>query len=290
MKDVRDTVSEHSTTSLIFQQILEHDTAILTAFHDGHTEEENLGYNRVLNAFLLTQRYGVSPIDGAYVGDLNAGAAEGVEDHSLFVVNLEDTTGFYIDLFKLGEYYCQNSILCIPKGGKGAFLKGANDTGFPGYKNIASVGDFHPRDDSETGAKHKDKPFYLETILTVADDRASRLPMYDICRELRIYTEHTGMFIRITAAPNPDFIPGSPEATMKRYHINTAVKDVEDAIRVAAAFKAKRKPAPGNWSKADVLKDGRMIGHVSYDCIFHERKRKQRISDQEKVEDAHVPK
>ena len=142
-----------SSLSRIYQHITEHESAIITAFRDDPSDTsmcdnadnnpDNKMRNRDLKAALLSSGYGVTAVDGSFIenySDLDNRVE--VKEDSFFVVNLKDDDGFKAMIETLGQKYCQDSVLLIPQGGKGAYLLGTNDTDFPGFGNEDLVGDF----------------------------------------------------------------------------------------------------------------------------------------------------
>lgn len=104
---------------------------------DFNTEEKKY-YNRELKAALLSYGYGVTQIRGSYK---EYGQTESQEE-SLFVVNLKDDPNFKKNIFKLSEYYNQDSFMYSPKGSDDGILIGTNNSPFPGYGNEMPSGTF----------------------------------------------------------------------------------------------------------------------------------------------------
>ncbi len=101
--------------------------------------EEKKFYNRELKAALLGLRYGVTNIRGSYK---EVGQNESQEE-SFLVVNLNDDPNFKNNIFKLSEYYNQDSFMYSPKDSDEGYLVGTNNAEFPGYGNEISSGKFH---------------------------------------------------------------------------------------------------------------------------------------------------
>jgi len=142
-----------SSISRAYEHMLEHETGFITAYRgdtadlskcrDNVSEEpENYKRNQELKALLLESGYGVTDVDGTYVEGFETEAAKEVKEHSFFVVNLNDDPGFKDALFSYSEFYCQDSYLYVPQGGKNALLIGTNNDEFPGYGNENNTGDF----------------------------------------------------------------------------------------------------------------------------------------------------
>lgn len=172
------------------KHMMAHDCAILTAFRndlndmsqcaDGaETPEEgvkNINRNRDLKATLLGMKIGVTKVDGSYVEDFDTPIAKEVKEASLFCVNLNDDGNFFDTIQKLGEKYCQDSVLCIPKGGEGAFLFGTNNAEFPGYGQRIDVGNANFGDEAEFMTKIRNKPMTFNEEQEVVLETYSALP------------------------------------------------------------------------------------------------------------------
>ena len=155
------------------KHIMSHDCAIITAFRGDiadfenctenamipEDEDTNMTRNRELKATLLGLGFGVTKVDGSYVEDFDTPKAVEVKENSLFCVNLKDESGFVKSIADLGEKYCQDSVLIIPKGGKGAFLLGTNMAEFPGYKQKEKVGNVSFGKESEFMTRIGNRPF-----------------------------------------------------------------------------------------------------------------------------------
>ena len=142
-----------SSISRTYEHMLNHDTAFMTAFRDNTKDRtkcredhsntmENLERNRQLKAVLLNKGYGVTAVDGTYVEDFGTEAAKEVKENSFFVVNLKDDPNFKASILGLGEHFCQDSVLFVPRGGEESFLIGTNNAEFPGYGKEESTGEF----------------------------------------------------------------------------------------------------------------------------------------------------
>jgi hypothetical protein len=162
-----------SSLSRIHQHITEHESAILTAFRDDPSDTsmcnnadnnpDNKMRNRDLKAALLSSGYGVTAVDGSFVenySDLENRVE--VKEDSFFVVNLKDENGFKAMIETLGQKYCQDSVLFVPQGGKGAYLLGTNDTDFPGFGNEDLVGDFIGGEENEFLSRVGGRPFVFK--------------------------------------------------------------------------------------------------------------------------------
>ena len=168
-----------SSLSRLYQHTQEHDTAIITAHRSDpeddtaclealpRTGNDNNTRNRVLKAALLRAGMGVTAVDGSYVEnfeDPDPLKRVEVSEESFFVVNLKDSGTFVDEVKKLGELFCQDSILIIPRGGTGAYLLGTNDTSFPGLGNEESVGDYSAGQEAEFMSRVRGRPFAFKEV------------------------------------------------------------------------------------------------------------------------------
>lgn len=191
---------KESSLSRLYQHMNEHDTAILTAYRNDPTDmsacvegaeapkegESNQIRNRNLKATLLAMKYGVTKVDGSYIENFNMPTAKEVSEDSLFCVNLHDDSNFVETIQKLGEKYCQDSVLIIPMGAKGAFLLGTNNTEFPGYGESVDVGDAKFGEEAEFMSRVGGRPISMgeEKLLEVYGDlsRNQRMAVEAIAR------------------------------------------------------------------------------------------------------------
>ena len=56
-----------SGLSRLYQHMMEHDSAIISAFRNEYPKKENYERSRELKAQLLSSGYGVTKVDGSYV-------------------------------------------------------------------------------------------------------------------------------------------------------------------------------------------------------------------------------
>jgi len=172
-------ILSESSLSRVMEHIQAHDCAVITAFRNDPTdvsscadkedaqtmqEEEgayknNLKRNRDLKAALLSSGYGVTKVKGTYVENFMEDNAVEVKEDSLFVVNRSDDQGFIDNVTNLGKKFCQDSVLIIPKGGKGAYLYGTNNADFPGLDNKETVGDFGAGREDQFMTRVQGRPF-----------------------------------------------------------------------------------------------------------------------------------
>lgn len=189
-----------SSLSRIFDHIMSHDCAIITAFRKDpfdrekcvckdldHSDESsalraNKMNNRDLKASLLAMGFGVTKVDGSFIENYNTTRAVEVKEDSLFVVNLEDRHGFFDVIAELGEKYCQDSVLIIPKGGREVFLLGTNFSDFPGYGEKVVVGRWKGGKEAEFMTKVRGRPFVFETYKDLS--RMERMAAKSIAKRI----------------------------------------------------------------------------------------------------------
>lgn len=175
-------ILKESSLSRVFTHIQEHDCAVISAQRNDpkdrskcgeasttntgkSPEEMNRKNSRDLKAALLSSGYGVTVVDGSYIEDFETPQAVEVSEKSFFVVNLKDSNGFLADIASLGEKFCQDSVLIIPKGGEGAYLLGTNKSDFPGYGDKVSVGGLKMGKEAEFMTRVKKRPFVFKESL-----------------------------------------------------------------------------------------------------------------------------
>lgn len=121
------------------------DNTFIGGLEIGHkfTSAENLNRTRQLKAKLLKLGYGVTEIGGTYIEGLKSDNPIPTVENSFFVTNINDDPNFFDELFKLSEYFNQDSFLYKPKGKKQAYLYGTNEDMFIGYGNRRIAGVLH---------------------------------------------------------------------------------------------------------------------------------------------------
>ena len=171
-----------SGLSRVHQHINAHDTAVITAFRNDPSSDEgcynaappaeqeesplkaNKARNRNLKATLLKMGYGVTRVDGSYIENFDdADNRKEVKEQSFFVVNLRDDPDFNNNINRLGQMFCQDSVLLIPQGGDGAFLLGTNET-WPGLGEKEDVGRFVAGKEAEFMSRVKGRPFVFREV------------------------------------------------------------------------------------------------------------------------------
>lgn len=139
--------------------------AELTAnFWDAPAEILNQEADKKLTAVLLYSKYKYTAIHGTYVENFMTQNAVEVRENSYFVVNDKDNPEFISDIIKLGEYFCQDSVLIMRKGGENNYLFGTNLSDFPGYHKKVQLGKFKPGIEGEFMTKIGNRPFVTEAF------------------------------------------------------------------------------------------------------------------------------
>ena len=188
-----------SSLSRLYRHMMAHDTAIITA-HRGNPNDDsncvdksqvtgdssNEVRNRDLKATLLALKYGVTNVDGSYIEDFNTPEAYEVAEDSFFVVNLKDDPNFTKYIVDLGDEFCQDAVLIIPKGGKGAYLHGTNNSEFPGYGQKVQAGDLSFGREQEFMTKVRGRPMaFTEELETYKQlSRAGRMVAKAIAKKI----------------------------------------------------------------------------------------------------------
>ena len=159
--------------SRMLQHIQGHDTAFVTAYRNNPTDftkcmpshsqnPDNKERNKELKSSLFENGYGITSVMGSYIEGFKTKAAKEVKEHSFFVVNLKDDEDFRDEIFKLSEFYCQDSFLFVNKGGQEAFLVGTNKDDFPGYGKEALQGPFVGGEEAEFMSRVGQRPVHFQ--------------------------------------------------------------------------------------------------------------------------------
>jgi hypothetical protein len=169
-----------SGLSRVHQHINAHDTAVITAFRNDPSSDEacvdavppgeqeesplkaNKARNKNLKAVLLKMGYGVTRVDGSYIENFDdMDNRKEVSEESFFVVNLKDDPDFNNNINRLGQMFCQDSVLLIPQGGDAAFLLGTNES-WPGLGEKEPVGSWVGGQEAEFQSKIGGRPFIFK--------------------------------------------------------------------------------------------------------------------------------
>lgn len=170
-------ILKESGLARLAQHMENHDCGTITAFRSKegcaqqddkeYTLQDNLKRNKQLLANLQSMGYGVTSVKGAYIENYKTPDAKEVTENVFFVVDLKDDGKIEQSLRKLGEQYEQDSILFIPKGGKGSELIGTNhcENSYPGYGKKISFNDRKLGGKGEFMTKVSGRPFVFESNL-----------------------------------------------------------------------------------------------------------------------------
>lgn len=162
-----------SSLNRIRQHIENNQCAVITAFRSNLTncatspDDErklnlysNKGRNKKLLSSLLFLGYGVTEVKGTYIENYMEENAVEVKEDSFFVVNIKDDNSFIDNIVRLGELFCQDSVMIFDFGDN--YLYGTNNSQFPGLGNKISLGKFRPAIEGEFMTKISKRPFTVE--------------------------------------------------------------------------------------------------------------------------------
>lgn len=152
--------------------------------------------NKSLRANLLRLGYGVTPVDGSYIEDFGLPSAKHVNEDSFFVVNLKDDPDFVQNIEFLGQKFCQDSVLIIPKGGSGTYLLGTNNA-WPGLGVKIEQGDASFGAEKQFMTKVRGRPFAFPEKLEEISSYgwSGRLAVHSIAE---IYVNTKGKALKFT--------------------------------------------------------------------------------------------
>lgn len=126
MKEFTNFLTESSLTKVL-RKTEESRCAILTAFRADATKQEKRKRNAELAGLLAKKGLSYTQVQGNYVEVDGDGKETVVKELSFFVQNTElSDAEFDKFIYRLGFKYKQDSVLIIPKGGKGAYLWGTS--------------------------------------------------------------------------------------------------------------------------------------------------------------------
>ena len=163
-------IISESGLSRLYDHMMEHDSAILTAFRNEYSNDENSQRNRKLKAQLLSMDYGVTKVDGSYIENFETPQAIEVSEQSFFVSNRTNDAGFVNSIKSLGESNEQDSVLIIPRGGSDAYLIGTREgNDFPPFGEKISVGGLKMGREAEFMSKVKGRPIVFKEELETYD-------------------------------------------------------------------------------------------------------------------------
>jgi hypothetical protein len=164
---------------MAFHSFIEkYDSGIISAFRTSATncvggdiglilnENDNKSRNKHLIATLMFLGYGIVRIKGTCVDFFLSNNRIVVKEDSYFVVNLSNDPMFIKNMKKLGQLFCQDSVLIIERGGNHNYFVGTNNSVFPGFGEVVSVGTFKPEIEQDL-IESENRPFTLDTFSSV---------------------------------------------------------------------------------------------------------------------------
>lgn len=167
MKSFKEFLINEAGLARIWDNTQKHHCGAISGYRGDNKPSENKSNNRYIKAYLLTKGYGVTSIDGTYIENFKSENEVEVKEPSFFVVDLQDTGKLERELEVLGVRFDQDSIMSIPKGGKGAYLLGTStrDDAFPskGEKITVGSGKFG-KTSGEFLSKIKGRNFAFESV------------------------------------------------------------------------------------------------------------------------------
>lgn len=175
MSKLTSILKESGLSRLVYHMEM-HDCGTITAFRskEGCGLPEDLPYalqdnkkrNAQLKAKLEMMGYGTTAVKGAYIENYGTPEAIEVREDVFFVVDLQDKGNLEADLRRLGEEYMQDSILFIPRGGRGSILIGTNHcSDYPGYGRTMQFNDRQMGKGGQFMTKVNGRPFIFEANL-----------------------------------------------------------------------------------------------------------------------------
>jgi len=187
-----------SGLSRVWRHVKDHDTAFISAERNDPNDKStcigrpspqmnNKRRQRDLKAALLARQYGVTAVSGNYVENFGTPQAVEVAENSFFVVNINDDEMFLSEIEKLGEYFCQDSVLLVPHGLNG-YLLGTSNATFPGYGAKIDVGRPVFGEDGEFLTRVNNRPLVFKETLHVYESlsRLERMAVKAIDSKLKL--------------------------------------------------------------------------------------------------------
>ena len=131
-----------SGLSRIWSMVQQHQAGAISGFRGENDKSKNLSNNRDIKVYLLSKGYSVTSVAGNYIENFGSDNQKEVGEPSFFVVDIKDSGNLEKDLRKLGQKFDQDSVLIVPKGGKGAYLVGTSkrSDAYPSFGQKEVVG------------------------------------------------------------------------------------------------------------------------------------------------------
>jgi len=180
-----------SGLSRIHDKIQNHESGAISGYRADSTSSKNKSNNREIVAYLRQKNYSLTKVKGSYIENYESDDAREVGEPSFFVVDHNDTGNLVKDLVRLGKLYDQDSVLIVPKGGKGAHLIGTSkrDNAWPTINQKAKVGSGKfGKASGEFFSRVKGRQFAFESIespATINGIRGEKLLAEDVESKLQ---------------------------------------------------------------------------------------------------------
>lgn len=131
-----------SSLSRLQSKTAAHDCATMSAFRGDTDKATNKRNSATMKKALQAAGYSVTAIRGSFIENAGTDKEKKVSEDSFFVENSNDSPDFVKTVAKLGAKFDQDSVLIIPKGGKGAYLYGTTrrDGAWPAFGQHGVVG------------------------------------------------------------------------------------------------------------------------------------------------------
>lgn len=132
-----------SSLSRLQSKTVDHDCATMSAFRGDRQKAVNKTNSAAMKKALEAAGYSVTAIRGSFIENAGTDNEKKVSEDSFFVQNVKDDPDFVRVVTQLGHKYDQDSVLFIPKGGKGAYLVGTTKRAGadPSFGQKMKVGD-----------------------------------------------------------------------------------------------------------------------------------------------------
>ena len=141
IRSLRSFLNEASL-SRIWSKVQDHEAGAITGYRGSNSKSTNKQNNKRILSVLKKKGYSVISVKGSYIENKGSADEREVGEPSFFVIDIQDSGKLERDLRALGSLYDQDSVLVVPKGGKGAYLVGTSrrDNAWPDYGKKEVVG------------------------------------------------------------------------------------------------------------------------------------------------------
>lgn len=116
-----------SSVSRVWDLNQKHDCGFITAWRKSIKRDDKEVLNKKLKTLLQAKGYGTTKVRGSFIENFGTESEVPVTEDSFFVVDLKNLGTLKKDLMQLGQLFDQDSIIFLPKGGKGAQLIGTTE-------------------------------------------------------------------------------------------------------------------------------------------------------------------